>query len=92
MSSPDSLVNILPFRKLSIGGSCTSLQPPTCTAIDLASLTWQLHDHHDYYISVKAENTIGLTTIATSSVYTHDVTDVIGGIVYDISVDGRSRV
>ena len=91
-TTTDSIVNILPFTGLSTGGSCTSLLPSTCTAIALSTLHWELHANHDYYISVKATNVVGLYTIATSSAYTHDISPPTGGLVFDVGADEMSRV
>ena len=85
----DTTVNILPFTELSAGGSCTATQHPTCAALDLSVLPWQLHANHEYYVSIKAENAIGLFTIATSSVYKHDVTMATGGLIFDVKTNGN---
>ncbi|KAK3581570.1 hypothetical protein CHS0354_031918 [Potamilus streckersoni] len=70
ISHPTSVMN---YRPLSSGGGCTLTSSPTCTAISLDSLEWQLHGHHVYYVAIKVTNTAGESTIAYSSPYIHDV-------------------
>ncbi|KAL3841826.1 hypothetical protein ACJMK2_019925 [Sinanodonta woodiana] len=65
--------SILNYRPLSSGGDCTLTSSPTCTAISLSSLDWQLHGHHVYYVAIKVTNTAGEFTIGISSPYIHDV-------------------
>jgi len=60
--------------------------PPTCTAALISELDWQLHGHHNYYITVMAENTVGLVTRGTSQPYVHDVQLASRGIVLDVAV------
>ncbi|KAL3841827.1 hypothetical protein ACJMK2_019926 [Sinanodonta woodiana] len=65
--------SILNYHPLSSGGDCTLTSSPTCTAISLSSLDWQLHGHHVYYVAIKVTNTAGEFTIGISSPYIHDV-------------------
>jgi len=66
--------------------------PPTCTAALFSELDWQLHGHHNYYITVMAENTVGLFTRGTSKAYTHDVQLASRGIVLDVAVGNIVRI
>lgn len=71
----------IPLRN---GGSCVVGTPPTCTAMGVSDTEWRLHVHHTYYVTVKAENSAGLTSYAVSDPYIHDVQTAARGIVLDI--------
>lgn len=71
----------IPLRN---GGSCVVGTPPTCTAMGVSDTEWRLHGHHTYYVTVKAENSAGLTSYAVSDPYIHDVQTAARGIVLDI--------
>ncbi|KAL5006990.1 hypothetical protein ScPMuIL_015796 [Solemya velum] len=76
---------VLAYRPLSAGRGCTLTSPPTCTAISTADLPWSLHGHHVYYVSVKVENLVGLSTVVTSRPYIHDIQLPSHGIIVDIN-------
>ncbi|XP_069132408.1 uncharacterized protein [Argopecten irradians] len=61
--------------------------PPTCTAVDISKLAWDLHGHHTYYVTLKVQNTAGLYSTASSEPYTHDVMLPTPGSVLEISVE-----
>ncbi|XP_033637440.1 uncharacterized protein LOC117298344 isoform X1 [Asterias rubens] len=63
-----------------------------CAAFLLDDLSWYLHGDHEYYISVKAENSAGLSTVGTSSVYRHIVQLPSQGVVLDVSPSGKEFV
>lgn len=58
--------------------------PPTCTAIAISDTEWRLHGHQTYYVTIKAENSAGLSTFAVSEPYIHDVQLASEGLVFDI--------
>ncbi|XP_071784665.1 uncharacterized protein [Asterias amurensis] len=60
-----------------------------CAAFLLDDLSWYLHGDHEYYISVKAENSAGLSTVGTSSVYRHIVQLPSQGVVLDVPPSGE---
>lgn len=64
--------------------------PPTCTAIGVSDTEWRIHGHHTYYVTVKAENSAGLTSYAVSDPYIHDVQTAARGIVLDIPTSSVS--
>ena len=74
------------YQPLRGGGGCVITNPPICTAALVTELDWQLHGHHTYYVTLKAENTAGLYTLATSLPYIHDVQLASRGLVLDIAV------
>lgn len=51
---------------------------------------WRLHGHHTYYVTVKAENSAGLTSYAVSDPYIHDVQTAARGVVIDIPTSSVS--
>ncbi|KAK3103765.1 hypothetical protein FSP39_021725 [Pinctada imbricata] len=65
-------------------GPCSSANPPTCTAIMVEDTDWFLHGHHTYYMTIKAENTAGLSTYGISESYIHDVQLPAKGKVFDV--------
>lgn len=81
----------LPFTKVSGGSSCIETVPPRCAAIELSSIHWSLHESVSYYITVKAENTVGLYVLATTE-YTHFTESPSGGVVYDVDPQERRQV
>lgn len=84
--------DVMPFQPLSAGGHCTLNVPPTCTAISTSRLQWHLHGEHTYYVSVKAKNTLGLSAVAVSNKYYHNVEKTTVGVVYDIDGDSDLKV
>lgn len=47
-------------------------------------LPWHLHGHQKYYVSVKVENFVGLSTVVTSPPYVHDVQLPAHGVIVDL--------
>jgi hypothetical protein len=82
--------NILPYRKLSIGGNCNASNPPTCTAISLNDLQWHLHREQSYYVSIKSVNIAGMHVIGSARMLKRDGL-VSKGLVQDID-DSRNLV
>ncbi|XP_046572648.1 uncharacterized protein LOC124280704 [Haliotis rubra] len=80
---------IIPFTTLQSGGGCTLTSPPTCTAVSLTDLHWDLHHSHTYFVSVRVTNIVGLSTIAVSEPYVHDVMPPLRGVVEDVIPAGR---
>ncbi|XP_069133969.1 uncharacterized protein [Argopecten irradians] len=78
--------DVQPYKPLTGGATCTLKQDPDCTAASLAKLDWDLHGHHTYYVTVKAENSVGLFVMATSNAYIHDVQLAAKGLVLDVDV------
>ena len=77
----------IPLRS---GGSCVVGSPPTCTAIAVSDTEWRLHGHQTYYVTIKAENSAGLSTLAVSEPYVYDVQLASEGLVFDIQASVSS--
>eukprot|EP00058_Branchiostoma_floridae_P022361 XP_002607851.1 hypothetical protein BRAFLDRAFT_117282 [Branchiostoma floridae] len=82
--------DILEYTALSSVGPCGGASG--CTAIHRDSLQWGLHGTHSYYVSVKATDFVGLTTVATSSPYVHYEGEPTAGVVEDINPDPQAPV
>jgi hypothetical protein len=80
--------DILPFTRISTGGSCNSLTPPTCSALSTHLLPWHLHGEIDYFVTIKVRDTAGHFVTAGSKPYRHKIELASRGIVHDI--DGSS--
>ncbi|KAK3101031.1 hypothetical protein FSP39_000383, partial [Pinctada imbricata] len=72
------------YQDLQSVGPCSSTNPSTCTAIMVEDTDWFLHGHHTYYMTIKAENTAGLSTYGVSESYIHDVQLPAKGKVFDV--------
>ncbi len=83
---------IVSFRskKEYVIGPCESRT--SCAAFLLDDTSWYLHGNHQYYISVKAENGAGLSTVGTSYVYKHTVQLPSKGVVLDVEPSGKKVV
>ncbi|XP_022107048.1 uncharacterized protein LOC110988105 [Acanthaster planci] len=68
-------------------GPCSS--HTSCAAFALDDLDWHLHGDHEYYVSVRAQNGAGLTTVGISSVYRHIVQLPSLGVVLDVAPPGE---
>ncbi|XP_022103295.1 uncharacterized protein LOC110986023 [Acanthaster planci] len=68
-------------------GPCSS--QTSCAAFSLDDLNWHLHGDHEYYVSVRAQNGAGLTTVGISSVYRHIVQLPSLGVVLDVAPPGE---
>ncbi|XP_033753115.1 uncharacterized protein LOC117336612 [Pecten maximus] len=76
------------YKNLQEGPTCyLDRYPPTCTSTDISSLSWDLHGHHSYYVTIKVQNTAGLFSTVPSEPYVHDVMLPVPGSVFDISVE-----
>lgn len=71
------------FKPLQNGTNCIVSNPPTCSAVKIGDLDWNLHGHHTYFVTVKVKNTAGLVSVKTSSPYVHDVQMPSEGVVID---------
>ena len=76
--------NIQEFVGIKTGGPCTTTAPPTCTVVSISTLKWSLHSYHDYYITLKVTNAVGLSTTVSSLPYRHDPHLPTKGVVFDI--------
>lgn len=83
--------DVLHFTSLSYGGSCVFTDPPTCTAIKLSMLLWRVHESVNYFVSIKAANSIGLFVMATGA-YTHYSESPSDGVVFDVDPDEHRQV
>ncbi|XP_071088930.1 uncharacterized protein [Haliotis cracherodii] len=83
---------LIPFTALQSGGGCTLTSPPTCTAVALTDLHWDLHHSHTYFVSVRVTNIVGLSTVAVSEPYVHDVMLPLRGVVEDIIPVGEESL
>ena len=78
-------LDVLPFSPVLRGGSCTSEHnPPTCAAVNVNTLPWQLHGQQTYYVTLLGRNSAGLSTEITSLPYFHVVDVPLQGLVWDI--------
>ncbi|CAH1259274.1 ADGRL2 [Branchiostoma lanceolatum] len=76
---------VLDFAPLSDGDRfCNITTPPTCVAIPVSALDWHLHGQHTYYVSIRVENSAGLSTLATSQPYVHVVGGPSSGVVLEL--------
>ncbi|XP_061181031.1 uncharacterized protein LOC133189645 [Saccostrea echinata] len=80
------------YIPLQSGGSCVVGNPPTCTAIAVSDTEWRLHGHQTYYVTIKAENSGGLSTYAVSDPYIHDVQLATKGVVFDIQASNLGQM
>ena len=80
------------FKKLTAYGECEASEPPTCTAIPLNQLEWNVHHSKDYYITIRVTNTAGLVTRATSKPYKHTILAPSKGIVIDVDISKQDQV
>ncbi|XP_019633113.1 PREDICTED: uncharacterized protein LOC109476570 [Branchiostoma belcheri] len=63
-----------------------------CTAVHRDNIQWGIHGTHTYYMSIKATDTAGLTTVVTSSPYVHYEGVPTAGVVEDINPDPQAPV
>ncbi|XP_046543946.1 uncharacterized protein LOC124254113 [Haliotis rubra] len=84
VGSEDNRTTVFPFTALQSGEGCTLTSPPTCTAVALTDLHWDLHHSHTYLVSVRVTNIVGLSTVAVSEPYVHDVALPSRGVVEDV--------
>ncbi|XP_033124572.1 uncharacterized protein LOC117122905, partial [Anneissia japonica] len=79
---------LLPFEPINETAPCTTISNTSklCTAIWLYRLDWELHVNHAYFVSIKAINVAGLTTIGVSEPYYHTNALPTLGVVFDVSV------
>ncbi|KAK3612523.1 hypothetical protein CHS0354_024495 [Potamilus streckersoni] len=77
--------DVLPFTDVWSGYPC---QPDnrtiTCASVPIVKLQWQLHSHHTYYVTIKAENGGGLFVKADAKPYIHDFQVPSKGVVFEI--------
>ncbi|XP_076113973.1 uncharacterized protein LOC143082259 [Mytilus galloprovincialis] len=78
------------FKPVEGSTTCVLTTSPTCTAVNITDLEWNIHGHHTYYISIKVTNTAGLVNIQTSTPYIHDVQLPAEGVVLDIDTESFS--
>ncbi|KAI0232203.1 hypothetical protein LSAT2_017453, partial [Lamellibrachia satsuma] len=71
----------------SVSGLCTWTEPPTCVAIPLSGLQWNLHGRHSYYMSLKLEGINALDRVASSDVYEHYRGPPYGGVVVELPLN-----
>ncbi|XP_046562882.1 uncharacterized protein LOC124271765 [Haliotis rubra] len=92
VGTKDGKSTIIPFTTLQSGGGCTLTSPPTCTAVALTDLHWDLHHSHTYFVSVRVTNIVGLSTLAVSEPYVHDVMPPLRGVVEDVIPAGEESL
>ncbi|XP_078589451.1 uncharacterized protein LOC144869806 [Branchiostoma floridae x Branchiostoma japonicum] len=64
---------------------CQVSFPSTCVSVPVSSLDWQLHGTHTYYLSVRVENTAGLSLVVSSGPYVHVIDLPSRGVVMEVS-------
>ena len=67
-------------------GVCQVTSPPTCAALPVSDLPWELHGRHTYYITLELVGVQGLRKLVTSSQYVHQHGPPTGGVVVEIPV------
>ena len=72
--------------------SCKPTVPPTCTAVSIRDLAWDIHHEQEYYITIRVNNTAGLISRQCSKPYKHDVLAPFAGIVIDIDPNAPQKV
>eukprot|EP00058_Branchiostoma_floridae_P022359 XP_002607849.1 hypothetical protein BRAFLDRAFT_117284 [Branchiostoma floridae] len=82
--------NVAGYSAISSEGPCGGASG--CTAVHRDNLQWGLHGTHTYYMSIKATDTAGLSTVATSSPYVHYEGEPTAGVVEDINPDPQAPV
>ncbi|CAH1250571.1 Hypp8876 [Branchiostoma lanceolatum] len=82
--------NVAGYTAVSSEGPCGGASG--CTAVHRDNLQWGIHGTHSYYMSIKATDTAGLTTVATSSAYVHYEGEPTAGVVEDINPDPQAPV
>ena len=85
-------MDVHPFSNLKSFGECESTNPPTCTAISLNELDWDVHHSKEYYITIRVNNTAGLVTRVSSKQYRHDVLAPSSGVVIDVNLNHSNAV
>ena len=85
-------MDVHPFSNLKSFGECESTHPPTCTAISLNELDWDVHYSKEYYITIRVNNTAGLVTRVSSKQYRHDVLAPSSGVVIDVDSSRKNAV
>ncbi|XP_052067298.1 uncharacterized protein LOC127706680 [Mytilus californianus] len=75
------------FKPVQGSTTCVLTLSPTCTAVNITDLEWNIHGHHTYYISIKVTNSAGLVNIQTSTPYIHDVMLPAEGVILDIDTE-----
>ncbi|XP_071123054.1 uncharacterized protein [Mytilus edulis] len=78
------------FKPVEGSTTCVLSTSPTCTAVNITNLEWNIHGHHTYYISIKVTNSAGLVNIQTSTPYIHNVQLPAEGVVLDIDTESFS--
>jgi len=66
---------------------CVPSSTPNCTIIGSNVNNWILHENHEYFVSVRVENTAGLFAFATSNALGFDNQLATPGVVFDLSLD-----
>eukprot|EP00058_Branchiostoma_floridae_P000533 XP_002586021.1 hypothetical protein BRAFLDRAFT_110187 [Branchiostoma floridae] len=64
---------------------CNVTFPPVCVSVPVSSLDWRLHGTHTYYLSVRVENTAGLSLVVSSGPYVHVLDLPSRGVVMEVS-------
>ncbi|CAG2222618.1 unnamed protein product [Mytilus edulis] len=77
------------FKPVEGSTTCVLSTSPTCTAVNITNLEWNIHGHHTYYISIKVTNSAGLVNIQTSTPYIHNVQLPAEGVVLDIDTEDK---
>ncbi|XP_071964161.1 uncharacterized protein [Antedon mediterranea] len=77
---------LLKYEPINANSPCTLNTSTLCTAIPLSRLDWELHVNYVYFVSIKATNVAGLSTIGVSEPYYHRNALPMLGVVFDISV------
>ena len=70
----------------SVPGVCTWTSPPTCLAVPVSTLQWNVHGQHEYQLHLKVNGVNGLNKLVTSDVYTHYSGAPAAGIVIELAL------
>ena len=68
-------------------GICSTTSPPSCVAVPVSGLGWDLQDQHQYQMTLVLHSVTQLTTRITSETYKHVSTGLsTDGIVMELSL------
>ncbi|CAC5390406.1 unnamed protein product [Mytilus coruscus] len=86
VGSTVSRQDVQSFTSIDSVGPCTAAYPPQCSAVLISDLQWPLHSNHDYYISLRVTNVLGMSSIKTSEPFRY-VQLPTKGVIFDVPPD-----
>ena len=77
---------------LNVPELCAQTTPPSCLAVPLASLDWDVHAGHKYRLQLLIESVTGLKKTVMSDWYKHSSHTPSGGVVIEVDIsDGEAK-